>query len=202
MRGLYAGWFSHHVYLAVFLACVLEGIGLPLPAEVLFLATVGVIGRGNAHLGGVIAAAAGGNLVGSLAGFTVAYIGGQRLIERVFRLIGVKAESIHKVAAFFRRYGAVTVFLSRFVGVIRAATIYTAGAARMNPWRFGFYVAIAALIWNGGWAILAYQFGSHLPALVHRALGRGAVWLVSILVVAFIIRFVYSWHRRKSSAKA
>lgn len=202
MPGLPTGWFIQHVYLAVFLASVLEGVGLPLPAEFLFIAAAGPIRRGYAHLGWVIVAAVGGNLTGSMTGFTVAYIGGQKWIGRVFKLIGVKAESIHKVAGFFGQYGAVTVFLSRFVGVIRAATIYTAGAARMNPWRYAFYVATAALIWNGGWAVLAYQFGAHLPALVHRVLGRGAVWLVSLIAAGLVTRFVYVWYRRKSVGQA
>lgn len=176
-------------------ATTLEGLGLPLPAEVLFLAAAVVIAQGGASLTGVILAAVCGNVLGSLVGFGLAYVGGKALLAKVMRIVGIKDESMRKVEGFFGRYGAPTVFLSRFVGVIRAATIYSAGAARMAPWRFGIYLIGAAVIWNSGWMLMAYRFGRALPGIVHRMLAHGIVWGVSVLAAFLVLRLVLIWYR-------
>lgn len=180
-------WFDAHVYLSVFVATVLEGLGLPVPAEILFLATAGLVHAGEASLLAVILTAVAGNMAGSLSGFGLAYVGGPALLARVTRVIGLKPAAMHQVQRFFERYGPVTVFLSRFVGFIRAATVYVSGSARMNPLRFALYLLAASAVWNAGWAYLAVRFGAHLPRLVHEKLGHWAVLALSLTVVAALV---------------
>jgi membrane protein DedA with SNARE-associated domain len=192
--------FKQHIYASVLVATTLEGLGLPLPAEVLFLAAGVVIAQGGASLTGVILAAVCGNVLGSLVGFTLAYLGGKVLLGRVTKLVGIKEESMRRVERFFGRYGALTVFLSRFIGFIRAATIYSAGAARMAPLRFGIYLLAATLIWNTAWMLLAYRFGQALPGLIHRVLAHGIVWVITVLAAFLVIRLVLTWYRGRRAA--
>lgn len=187
MLNAWQDWFHRHVYLALFFAAFLEGLGLPVPAEVLFVATAGLIHGGTARLDHVIIAAVAGNLAGALFGFGMAFVGGQQLLSRVAAVVRVKPEALAKVESFFDRYGAATVFLSRFVGPIRAATIYVAGAARMAPWRFTAYMLAAVTVWNTAWAWLAYRFGARLPGLVHEALGQWAFTAVGVLAAAAVL---------------
>lgn len=187
--------FKKHIYTSVLLASTLEGLGLPLPAEVLFIAAAVVIEQGSATLGGVILAAVCGNLLGSMVGFSLAYVGGKALIVRVTRLVGIRPEAISRVEEFFGRYGSLTVFLSRFIGFIRAATIYSAGAARMAPWRFFLYLLAASVVWNSAWAFLAYHFGRGLPELMHKVVAHGAAWGVTLLAIYLLIRLVMRWYR-------
>jgi membrane protein DedA with SNARE-associated domain len=83
--------------------------------------------------------------------------------------------------------------------VIRAATIYSAGAARMAPWRFGAYLVGAALIWNTGWMLLAYRFGRALPGLMHRVLAHGIVWVITVLAAFLLIRLGLTWYRGRKA---
>lgn len=192
-------WFRLHFYVALFTATLLEGIGLPLPAEALFLATAVLVRRGSASLPSIVLVAAVGNLTGTLIGFSVAYLGGKQLLRRVTRLVGIKEEATHKVEQFFHKYGAATVFLSRFVGFIRAATIYSAGAARMAPWKFAAYMFSAALIWNGVWAFVAYRFGRHLPKFSHPAVGRTTVIVVGAVALLLVAQLGVRWYRRRNA---
>lgn len=191
------GWFLHHIYTAIFLGTALEGLGLPLPAELLFIAAGAGAERGAVSLPLVVVTAAAGNTVGSTVGYLVAYWGGPPLIRRIFRMFGIKDAAISRVEEFFNRYGPTTVFISRFVGFIRAATIYTAGAARMAPWRFVLYVGAGALIWNGIWVAVAYKFGEALPHIMHRLLGRMGAVMVLVLALALVGRFAWNWYRRR-----
>ncbi|HYG60027.1 MAG TPA: DedA family protein [Symbiobacteriaceae bacterium] len=188
-------WFQHHIYTTLLLATLAEGVGLPVPAELLFIGAAVMVHNGTASLGKVILVATLGNATGALLGFMLAYWGGPPLVRRVVRATGLKPGAMEEVAAFFARYGPVTIFLSRFIGFIRAATIYSAGAARVAPWRFAVYSLAAAFVWNAGWAYAAYRFGEGLHAAAGRGLGR-ALAVVALLLAAGLI---FLWFRRRKA---
>lgn len=193
-------WFHQHYYIAILVATMIEGLGLPLPAETLFIAAGAVIHRGEASLSVVILLAALGNLAGSFVGFSVAYMGGKSLLARVARALRLKPEALEEVDRFFARYGAATVFMSRFVGFIRAATIYSSGAARLEPWRFVVYTFSAALIWNAGWAFLAYHFGTGLHRLAREIARSHLTWLIVLLIVAILGGMLVLFFKRRKPA--
>lgn len=186
-------WFGDQIYTAVLVVSTLEGLGLPLPAELLYFPAMAFIRKGHISLFGLIMAGTLGNVLGSLTGFWLAYWGGQALLNRVFRLFGVKPTALQRMEEFFERYGQPTVFISRFVGVIRAATIYTAGAARMSPWRFTIYLGLAALAWNGLWVLMIHRFGHQVRTLLHHS-GMGPVMALVVLAAVFVLGRVL-WQR-------
>jgi len=193
-------WFHQHYYIAILVATIIEGLGIPLPAEALFIATGSLIHRGEASLSVVILLAALGNLAGSFIGFSVAYTGGKSLLARAAATLRLKPEALEEVDRFFARYGAATVFMSRFVGFIRAATIYSSGAARLEPWRFVIYTFSAALIWNAGWAFLAYHFGTGLHRLAHELARSHMAWLVALLILAILGGMLFLFFKRRKPA--
>lgn len=193
-------FFHRHIYTAVLLATVVEGMGLPVPAEVLFVVGALMVHRGMATLGGIVFMAALGNVLGTMLGFSLAYVGGQALVTRIAAAIKLKPEAMQEVERFFHKYGPATVFISRFVGFIRAATIYSAGAHRVPPWRFALYTLAGALIWNAGWAYLAYKFGAALPHVVRRYLYHGLVWAIAAVAILAVLIFVVRWARRRNPA--
>lgn len=196
MPGFLTTWFTQHYYLAILAATLVEGLGFPLPAEALFIAVGVLVHRGEASLGVVILLAAIGNLMGSFISYSVAYIGGKRLLARATETSRIKPDALREVDRFFARYGAATIFISRFIGFIRAATIFSSGVARVDPWRFIVYTFAAALVWNGVWAFLAYHFGAGLPHLLHRIARHPNAWLV-VLVALVMGLGIFLWLRRR-----
>ncbi|MGE5673829.1 MAG: DedA family protein [Mycobacterium leprae] len=194
-------WLRHHLYVTLFGAAAVEGLGLPLPSEALFLATAVLIHRGDARLGTVIVVATLGSLLGNMSGFAVAYVGGKKLIHRIFQLLGIKPAALARMEQFFHRYGPLTVFISRYIGFIRAATIYSAGAAHMKPWRFAAYALAASLIWNSFWAYAFFRFGDALPRLLRLRAGWLAVVVVLILALVISIELVLRWRRKRGAAE-
>src|SRR5262249_43740601 len=59
---------------------------------------------------------------------------------------------------WFKRWGSITVFLCRFVPVIRHFISIPAGMARMNLLKFSIYTTIGATLWN----VLLLWIGYHL----------------------------------------
>lgn len=192
-------WFGTHIYLTILCATLMEGVGLPVPAEVLFIYAGLLVRQGRASLAGIVLAACAGNLTGSVVVYGVAYLGGRRLAHRIRRFTGLRSSVLRQVEAFFVQYGDAALFFSRFVGFLRAATIYSAGLTRLGPWRSLLWVTLGIVIWNAGWVWLAYRFGAGVPQLVqlvgtqirNRPLAAGIVLLLAAL-------FVWRWAQRRA----
>lgn len=194
-------WFGDHIYRAILVAGTLEGMGLPIPCELLFFPGVHLARQGEISYAVMVLLATLGNLLGGLAGFGVAYWGGSAFLEAVSRWLGIKRETIRKVEGFFARYGQATVFISRFVGLIRTPTIYCAGAARMSPVRFGIYLTAAALTWNSLWVYMVYRF-EHVAAGILTGHGAGdfLLWLGGLLIALLLGRYALGWYRKRNPA--
>lgn len=191
-------WIGDHIYRAILVTATLEGLGLPVPSELLFLPGVHLARRGDASLIALVLLAALGNVVGGMIGYGVAYWGGPVFLQSVSRWLGIKPESMRKMEGFFARYGQATVFLSRFIGLIRTATIYSAGAARMPPIRFGIYLSAAALVWNTGWVWMIHRFEREALRLLHgRGIGNFLFWVAGLIAAGVLGRYAMGWYRRR-----
>lgn len=191
-------WFSRHTYLALFLGTWIEGLGIPLPAEVLYAWTGVGIKSGRLDFWLVSLTGTAGNILGSMFAYGVAYLGGKSAVRRLAAMGGVAEGAAERAQSFFRKYGSLAVTFCRFVGVIRAITIFSAGLTRMSPARFALFLAIGALGWNLLWSFVGLVFGHSLPMIMHRV-GRLAVLLVGVLVLFFAMRALWHWWRRRTA---
>ena len=104
-------------------------------------------------------------------------------------------EMLERGAAFFRRFGGLSVFIGRFFGPLRAVIPIAAGTLRM-PAGF-FYVAntLSALIWAPA---LIYS-GQLITLLTHSLLRSGAssIMLIAVAALAIAIVAVFYLLRRR-----
>jgi membrane-associated protein len=95
----------------------------------------------------------------------------------------------------FEKYGAVTVFLARFIFGMRVLASLLAGALRM-PWRkFAVYNFLGATVWVSAICGAGYLFGGHRNQLVH-VLKRFDL-AVAVVVAAGAL---WWWRRWRKSA--
>jgi membrane protein DedA with SNARE-associated domain len=188
-------------YPIVALLVAIESSGIPFPGETtLVLAAVYAGAPGN-HLSiaGVIVAAAMGAIVGDNVGFTVGRVGGRRVIDRYGHHVHLQPHHLAQAEVFFAKHGNKTVFLGRFVAVLRAWAAFLAGVNRM-PWpTFLAYNAAGGIIWAIAYGLLGYFLGNNLPLLFHviRIIGITGV-VLTVLVIAGA--GVVIWRRRHNSA--
>lgn len=198
MAGLEAAWaaaldlfVARHGYVTLFTAMFLEGFGLPLPSELLFIPAGFLIHRHDLTFGGVLLAATLGGLGGNAAGYAVARLGGKELISRYGRFVKLGDDHLNQFRAWISRHGGKTIFISRFFGPIRAASIVGAGVGRMPIGEYLLYQAAAGLVWNFTWAFAAKMFGRRVARLIDH------FGLTSVLVggVAVVLALVVWWLR-------
>lgn len=182
-------------YAALAVGVAIESAGIPFPGET-FLVVAGTYAGRTRHLelGWIIAAAASGAILGDNVGFMVGRRGGFALARRYGARIGLDERRLKLGVWLFRRYGALVVFLGRFVSVLRAWAAFLAGTNRM-PWsRFLLANTTGGIVWASLVAGLAYTFGDAV-ARVAGAVGWTAL-AVAVLAVLAGVRFLKRHERR------
>ena len=72
----------------------------------------------------------------------------------------VRKEYIERTHAFYERHGGKTIFLARFVPIIRTFAPFVAGAGSMTYRRFAAYNVVGAICWVGSMLFAGFFFGN------------------------------------------
>ena len=107
-------------YGVIFAGMLLENAGLPLPGETLTLLGGYAAGSGQMALFGVIVAAATGAILGDNIGYWVGRRFGWDLLLRLGLWLRQSPEQMELLRLRFRRHASASVFLGRFVAVLRS----------------------------------------------------------------------------------
>lgn len=178
-------------YPIIFILMLIEGTGLPgVPFEPFFVTAGMLIGAGKMSFPGALLAGTAGNLAGNLVGYAAGYHAGRYLVQRYGMRLGLTGPRLARVERWFRRYGAGTVLLARWIGPIRSPAILGAGLAGMELRAYAFYSALGALGWNFFWLLLSIQVGRVAALVLSRwKLIRGPV----IILIIFLFLAAYWW---------
>ena len=146
----------------LFVVVALESFGVPLPGETALVAAGVLAARGHISITAVIVVAAAGAIVGDNGGYWVGRTGGRKLLQRVPVVDRYARRVLPPAERFFERHGGKTVFIGRFISILRFTAAWLAGISRMQWWRFLAWNAAGGLIWAPGCVLLGYAFASAL----------------------------------------
>jgi membrane protein DedA with SNARE-associated domain len=181
---------------ALFLGVMLESAGIPVPGETaLIIASVLAI-RGFFALSSVIAVAATAAIVGDNIGYWAGRRGARQLLERWRPLTRYADRVLPPAERFFESHGGKSVFLARFIPVLRVAGAFTAGVARMDWWRFFLWNMAGGVAWAASVALVAYHVGGAAVA----TMGRFGLVATAIVIAGAAIAFTIA-HRVRGRAE-
>src|SRR5579859_6283444 len=106
-------------YWVVPLSIGIESIGVPIPAETMYLAASAFAANGLLDIRLVIILGAVGACLGGQLGYGIGLRGGRALMARLGPRVGLTARRLHFIEGFFVRFGGRAVFLGRFQFVLR-----------------------------------------------------------------------------------
>ncbi len=121
--------------------------------------------------------------VAAVAGDTVNYWIGHFIGPRVFSTNSrfLKREYLDRTHAFYEKHGGKTIFLARFIPIIRTFAPFVAGVGRMNYGYFFTYNVVGGLVWTALFIWGGYFFGN-LPIVKENfSLVILAIIVVSVL---------------------
>lgn len=188
-------------YLFLFLFVGVESFGIPVPGETALVAAAAYAALGHLSIYGVVITAATAAIVGDTGGYWIGRRGGLALVKRWGRVLHVNESHITRAHEFFERHGGKTVFIGRFIALLRTWAAVLAGVARMRYDVFFFYNASGGILWAVLFGSLGYLFGHNLPRLEHSigAVSRAVALFVGLIVVFLLIR---RWFRANTTAIA
>ena len=184
-------------YPTLFFLMVLEGLGGPIPSEVL-MPLVGVLSsQGKMDFTVGVMTGTLGSLAGSLIAYLIGAYLGYPVLLKYGNYVGISEKEISMAHSWFERYGALAVFLLRFVPALRALISYPAGVARMRLPLFVVLTLLGHIVWD---AVLAY-LGLIYGQAVIGELEKSSVYLygVAVVVIAYFAYKVVKVVRRKAS---
>ena len=123
------------------------------------------------------------------------YLGIHVFLERFPML--VKKEYIDRTYVFFEKYGGATIFVARFVPIVRTFAPFLAGVGTMHYPRFLLYNMLGALTWTGGLIIAGYYFGSFAIVKENMSLLIMAVIAMSAITILFVLYGIVSDYVKK-----
>ncbi|HEY2027217.1 MAG TPA: DedA family protein, partial [Gemmatimonadaceae bacterium] len=194
MHGTIADLVASYGYLFLIALVGIESFGVPLPGETALVVAAALAARGKLDIWLVIASAAAGAILGDNAGYWLGRKGGIALVKRYGQKVGLDDAQLDRVHAFFERHGAKTIFIGRFIALLRSWAAALAGVARMPYGTFTLYNGLGGIAWAGIFGTLGYMFGRNLPRL-ERYVGQISLALVLLAALGVVVALAVRWFR-------
>lgn len=178
-------------YLALFLVTFLETsafLGLIAPGETVivlsgFYAFRGVLDPWAVGLIAIFGAFA-GDQIGYLLGRTF----GHQAISRFGRYFFFDAKRLRATEHYYNHHGGKTVFIGRFMSILRSFGPVVAGISHMSYWRFLPWSVLSCIVWGTSFTLVGYFFGASWD-VIERYLGWGgtAAFAVGVVLVIWLL---------------
>lgn len=179
-------------YVGLFVLIVLESTMVPVPSLLVMPFAGFLASQGSFSLPVILAINSAGALVGSSLSYWLGMAGGKPLLLKYGKYVMVRPADLDKTEAFFEKHGAWTIFIGRFIPVVRHLISIPAGVARMNFGSFLFQTFLGASAWGGGLMIVGYILGANWERVAKVAKRIDLVIAICIVLtlVALAVRFV------------
>lgn len=183
-------------YPGITILMTLESMIVPLPSELVmpFAGFLTEVGKMNFWL--VIFFSSLGSLLGSLISYYLGYYGGKKFILKFGKYLLLDVTDLEKTEKWFQDRGDKTIFISRFIPVVRHLISIPAGIGKMNLKKFCLYTIAGATLWNSFLAYCGYILGENWDKIRYYS-EYFSVSMAIILLLAGIC-FIYRHFKNKS----
>lgn len=178
-------------YPGLFLMIVLESTMVPIPSLLVMPFAGYLAWKGSFSLPVILIINSVAALTGSLLSYWLGAAGGKPLLLKYGKFLFVRAKDIAKTEEYFAKHGGKTIFVGRFLPVVRHLISIPAGIARMPVLPFAGLTVAGATIWGGGLMVLGYQLGPTWEATMTKAKRIDLVFagLIVLAIAVFAVRF-------------
>ena len=137
--------------------------------------------------------------IAAIIGDTVNYSIGHRVGARAYtgEVKWIKKEYMERTHIFFEKHGGKTIFLARFVPIIRTFAPFVAGVSQMS---YGFFIRwniIGGITWVATFTLLGYFFGN-IPFVQHNF----ELVIIAIIVLSLVPAVVEGLKARSEIQKS
>lgn len=132
-------------------------------------------------------------VVGDTANYWIGHLFGQQILANP--RIPINQKHVDETNHFFAKHGGKTIFLARFVPIVRTFAPFVAGIGKMHYGKFISYNIFGGIVWVALFTFTGYFFGN-IPAIKHNF---SVVILVIILIS--VLPMLFQLLKNKLSTK-
>jgi membrane protein DedA with SNARE-associated domain/membrane-associated phospholipid phosphatase len=157
-------------------------VGLVVPGETVMLLGGAVAGQGAIDIYVLIAVAWFAAWAGDTTSFFIGRRLGREFVIKHGPRFGIGHERFERVEDYFSRHGGKTIFIGRFISLIRAFAPFVAGSSGMRYRAFVPYSILGCGLWASAHILVGYFFSRSIETAAKYA-GKGAFLLATVIVV-------------------
>ena len=161
-------------------------VGLVVPGETVMLLGGAVAGQGAIDIYLLIAIAWFSAWAGDTTSFFIGRRLGREFVIKHGPRVGISHERFEKVEDYFSRHGGKTIFVGRFISLVRAFAPFIAGSSGMRYRAFVPYSILGTGLWASAHILVGYFFSRSIESAAKYA-GRGAFVLATTIVVVVVV---------------
>jgi membrane protein DedA with SNARE-associated domain len=180
-------------YPGIVILMTFESMIIPMPSELVMPFAGFLAAEAKLNMWLVILFSSLGTITGSLISYYIGYYGGKPFVLKFGKYLLLEVDDLEKTEKWFREKGVKTIFISRFIPVVRHLISIPAGLGRMDVKKFILYTILGGTLWNAFLAWFGYILGKNWEEI--RNYSEYVSITVAVLLVAAGIYFLY--HRIK-----
>jgi membrane-associated protein len=171
-------------------------IGFFLPGDTILVAAGISLAVGTIHapLAEYLIVAPIAAILGNLVGYWIGYRAGPLVFDRPRSRL-FRPEYVARSHAFFERFGWATIFLARFVPIVRTVATVMAGVGRMRFASYALATVAGGIVWTESILLLGYWLG-HFD-FVRRNKGYIDWLVIAVVVLSLLPTLVHAVQSRR-----
>lgn len=165
-----------------------------LPGDSLLFATGAFAAKGSFNVYFIWVLLMMAAILGDTANYWIGHYIGPRVFEKDTRFI--KREYLERTQKFYEKHGGITIFLARFIPIIRTFAPFVAGVGKMSYGHFITYNLIGGISWVTLFLWAGYFFGG-LPFVEENF----SLVVIAIILISVVPAFT-EWLKARRQARA
>lgn len=182
-------------YFGLFLLMALESMIAPVPSEVVMPFAGYLVLQGRFNFWTAVLVSGLGSIFGSVLSYYIGLYGGRPLVFKFGKYLLLEEEHLNWTEKWFKNQGDKTIFISRFIPVVRHLISIPAGIAKMSMNKFVVYTFVGATTWNLILLYAGFKLGEHWDKI--HEFSRELDIIFVIAVVLFLAYFTWKHNKNK-----
>lgn len=125
--------------------------------------------------------------------YWIGFYFGKKIVSNKY--IPINQNHIDQTQEFYQKHGGKTVFLARFMPIIRTFAPFVAGIGKMQYQRFIFYSISGSFAWVFGFVLAGYFFGN-IP-IIRDNFSIVIMGIIAVSVLPAVFKILKAWLRKK-----
>jgi membrane protein DedA with SNARE-associated domain len=176
----------------------LESLGVPSPGETSLLLAAVLASQGKLQIWLVIVIAVASAILGDNLAYGLGRWLGRDVLTAPGPFRNYRIKLIDLGDRFFDQHGSRTVFIGRWITVVRSVVAWLAGINEMPFWEFFLYNFLGAATWATAYGLAGY-YGGNAAVEAFKKIGLGAAIVVIVALVVFYLVYKRRRHRAEDA---